>query len=102
MVPKRAQKSTAAINHDWLTPREVADYLRTGVDHRRSRASGETIEHFTAHDQLRAAAELRKTSNSLTANRLLRRCRVLGRESPFGFAVGLAGTLPSSVIPILA
>lgn len=32
MVAKRAPKTTAANNHDWLTPREVADYLRTAVD----------------------------------------------------------------------
>ena len=32
MVAKHASNATATNSHDWLTPREVAEYLRTGVD----------------------------------------------------------------------
>ena len=32
MVAKRASNTTVTNSHDWLTPREVAEYLRTGVD----------------------------------------------------------------------
>lgn len=32
MVAKRARKTTPRSTHEWLTPREVAEYLRTGVD----------------------------------------------------------------------
>ena len=32
MVAKRAPNTTAINSYDWLTPREVAEYLRTGVD----------------------------------------------------------------------
>ena len=32
MVIKRAPRTTGINSDDWLTPREVAEYLRTGVD----------------------------------------------------------------------
>ena len=32
MVIKRAPKTTGINSDEWLTPREVAEYLRTGVD----------------------------------------------------------------------
>ncbi len=32
MVAKLASNTTATNSHDWLTPREVDEYLRTGVD----------------------------------------------------------------------
>jgi excisionase family DNA binding protein len=32
MVTKRSPKATRTNSDEWLTPREVAEYLRTGVD----------------------------------------------------------------------
>ena len=32
MVAKRTPKTTGSNSDEWLTPREVAEYLRTGVD----------------------------------------------------------------------